>query len=976
MDHIPFMDAFLRDARGDLVVPLWSKHQDTWWCSMNASSSNIPERALVVFPEAPELLMPQVSKLLIQDLEFPKKAVLYHPGEHYLGWTPTGRPADSPLGGVYDDPLGFLFDHEDVDVSEASAWIYGEDSDDPAAESRVFAGYLVDKEWADKAMRWADRLQALSVQLADGSSWYQRSFWTGRRGDLPPKYDGGLLYAPHLARDDALAEAEGAKRSILGTLAYLTWYLSVAELGSKLSREDDTFLRSLRLLERPKAGVIYNLQRDYHEANFIHLAWNEVPIHYSWTDEEEADGRFRRLSPSYWSEYRSLLEVAESADEVRLEDLPSFARWKGDLQRYDWFFQDLHAGKRGHALPARCFKPDWEYRVIDFRLWGARTVTHWETIRAYAEKFKGTVAATPYGTVCTFFRQNPRGPQEPAMLRERPAHHANALTDFAEKEVGLSEGEEEEFFESTVRVREMAKNKWAPRSGRTFNSFDGRLDGPGRTTTLRKNRRTARSEIDPSEPSSSYGEVRSRSSLLERLGPVHAPGFTPTKSAPTEEFSGPALVSRWANTMATGPGEQSSSESGDTEAASVELGKRPRSVSPTDDAHRGAPGGAFAEEFRSVQVRDDDQEGPSREAEASIPFQTGVRVEGPWSERASPRESPEPQGFATREDAIARIREWAPQVTEAVPGIRPYPGLLWNIEWLSVAVLICDDERSLIRMKTYAACSPGTESITDVMELAIRFGVAFEVYIPASRVRDFARGKPVDALDQDTLSSLYAPGYRDSLLTFGIGGAALYDQYLGRLNALLRRPHAVAFIYAGGVLRFVAELYNRNLVYRLAEGPSLQLTEHMAGRKRLLQLGSEPEFYVADQVSSSEISLLLGHVGGTKSSNEAWLWPPPEVMESESLHMRGYLSDGAFKILVNIQNDILEKKKFVWRTRADWKEYFRVGQKRMFTPPVIPSKEDFVEGARLFERAFPSIWSNKNIADIVIPEEFEPLARD
>ncbi|KAJ7099578.1 hypothetical protein B0H15DRAFT_944981 [Mycena belliarum] len=940
---------------------------------MNAQPSDIPDRLLASFPDGPELLMPRVNEVLLDDCDFPKKAVLYHPGEHYLGWAPSAALYGTPLGGAYNDPLEFLFSVEDVDVHSTSTWVYGEDSDDPAGESRVFAGYYVDSEWAAHATSLAEKLHGLCSKLADGSVWYRRSFWTGARGDLPPKYDGSLLGAPHLTHRDALTEVDYAKRSILGTLGYLAWYLSVAELGGKLDPAEDEYLRSLRLLERPKAGVIYDLGRDFHEANFLHLAWNEVPVHYRWTDVEESDGRFRRLSPSYWAEYCSLRESTDGDDEVRIEDFPSYAKWRGDLERYDWFFQDLRAGKRGKEINPRSFKPGWEYRIIDFRLWGARTVTHWETIRAYSEKFKGSIAQTPYGTVCTFFRQNPRSPQEPAMLRERPEGHANELTDFATAEIGPAEGEDEVFYESTVRVREMAKNKWAPRPGRTFNSFDGRLDSVGTTTGARKKRRTARGEAAPSEPSSSYGEVRSHSSLMERLGPVHAPGFTPPRPALSDTTSEVALTSEWARAIASGSRAHTNVRQG---VVSISSGssKRQRAESPDSCEGPSVAGESFAEEFAEAERAREVIEG--HPTGSAIPYQQDVRMAGPWTERASPRESPDVEVIPDRATAVLQVEQWARKVTEVTPSIGGYAGLFWDLTWLSVAVLVCDDERSALRMKAYAACTPGVESITDVMEIAIRFGLPFEIYIPTSRARDFARGRPVGALDQDTLDALYAPGYRDTLLTFGGGGAVLYEQYRGLLNALLRRPHAIAFIYAGGVLRFIAEAYDRRLVHRLVEGPSLQVTEHMAGRTRLLRRGSKEEFFVTDRVSNSEVSLLLGHVAGTKATNDTWLWPPPEVMESESLYMRGYLSGGAYRILSNLRDDIMTKKKYIWRTRADWKEYFRNGQRGSFAPAVVPSKPDFDEGARLFERTFPIKWMNQNIVDIAIPEDFEPLARD
>ncbi|KAJ7091551.1 hypothetical protein B0H15DRAFT_948487 [Mycena belliarum] len=917
------MDIVLSDARGEVIVPIWSIKGSVTWCSLKGPSSKIPENIDVYLAEAPLLLTPDASVSLEEELDFTRKAVLYNPQEHYLGWSPTAALKPSPLGGSSEDPIGFLFDREDIALEELSADIYGEDSDDPAAETKVFAGYRLDSEWADLAATWADQLHGICVKLADSSSWYRRSFWTGQRGDLPPKLDDRMINAIHYEEAAAQREAVSAKRSILGTVAFIAWYQSVAEIDGILTPAEATTIRALRLWERPKAGVMYRLSKDYHEANFIHLLHNEVPIHYCWTADEEADGRFRRLSPEYWGEYRSIRDAADGDYDIRAEDLPSYSLWKEDLQRYDWFFQDLRAGKRGRPLSV-AFQPTWEYRVVDFRLYGARTIVHWATIRAYSERFKGTVSQTPYGTVCTFFRQNPLAEDEPPMLREWPYPHAFDLSAFANSAIGPEEDEEGAFFESTTRVREMAKNKWAPRAGRTFNSFNGRLQGPEPGGALRRKRGRSLSNEEPSE-SSSYGEVRSRSSLLERLGPVRAPGLTPPGSP---------------------HGEQDSSSPGPA---------------------------AFAQEYAANAIEEGELPGDGEAGRYSeIPFEAAARTASPWSERSGPREPSNGRSFASREEALAEIKRWAPKVTDDEPTIPAYDGLDWWHPWLSAALLVCEDERSMLRMKTYAACRPEINSIVDIIELALRFGVNFTLYVPVARIREFSYTHIVEPLDKETLDALYAPGYRDTPLSYGTGGAALYEQYRGSLNALLRRPHATAFIFLGGVLRYVAELYNRNLVHRLAQGPSIQVTEYMAGRRILARRSDrdEMEFFVADQVSNSEISLLLGHIPGTKSSNESWLWPPQELMESESLYMRGYLSSGAHQILKNIETDILVKKKYIWRTRADWKEHFRAGQRKTFAPRTIPSPADFAEGAEIFKRSFPVDWSYKDVADIKIPEDF------
>ncbi|KAJ7870523.1 hypothetical protein B0H13DRAFT_1634715 [Mycena leptocephala] len=249
----------------------------------------------------------------------------------------------------------------------------------------------------------------------------------------------------------------------------------------------------------------------------------------------------------------------------------------------------------------------------------------------------------------------------------------------------------------------------------------------------------------------------------------------------------------------------------------------------------------------------------------------------------------------------------------------------------------------------------------------------FALFIKRSDVRNY-RNTEISALDSKTLGALYTPGYVDLPLVWtGAGGApAVYGQYESRVGSLLKRPEAVAFVPFGGVCRFVAEVYDENLVYRYTQGPSLQVSEFDEGEGRQIDRLEGSVFYTADRVSNSEIFLLLGHIAGANSGADRTLWPTPEVFECESPHMRGYLSEGAYAILANLRRDIIDLKRYKWRTYSHWKEYFRVGSKRDHEPRAVPKKKDFESGAEMILRAFPINWLEMEIGDIVLPEKFEP----
>ncbi|KAJ6463804.1 hypothetical protein C8R47DRAFT_992408 [Mycena vitilis] len=698
-----------------------------------------------------------------------------------------------------------------------------------------------------------------------------------------------LLHPTELRARQAIANI---KRETLSLLGFISWFQTVQHSGS-LNAEDEEYVRSLRLDERPKAGVIYNLRRDFHEANFEHLLKFNVPIHVVWKEVMRNDWRFLRLRPEVWNEYVTTKE-ANPGVVITLQDLPSYEAWKDDWARSDWFFQNCSAGKRGEVVTV--FKPGWMYQIIDFHHYGARMLTNWHEIRACAERFHAAVSYSPLGTTCTFFRQNPLG------------------------------------------------NLFAPRLDRMWNNYNGAptmrdlsafpYSGLSPKHPDRRRDRRAIQET-PSRSSSSYGEAHSHSSILNRLGPI-PDAFDSPPSLSATDADRPALKSEWARAMIVSSRRRSSRSASPRRRDSGSLRRRTRSLS-------------------SQRTLDSDEE---EERTNLSPVTWGA-------------------GFQTEDQALFAIRNWATFVTEPEPSFDEYECLPWNTEWLAKAMLVCEDARSMWRLKTYAAVRRDITRMEDLLEIAIRFGIPFSLYIKRRDVRCF-RDSTVSPLSLNTLAALYQPGYEDLTLVWGKGGAAgAYVQYEANLNNLLGRPQAVAFIGLGGVLRYVAELYEENLVFRFAQGPSLQVTQFDKGEAYLYTRDGEEDFYTTDGVSHSEIGILLGTLPGAHPGQERTLWPTPEVFENESPHMRGYLSEGAYAILENIRKEIFVRKAYRWRTRSQWKEYFRVGCKRVHEPDIIPSDNDFERGEDIFKRSFPINWLNMEISDIKLPEEFNPtLAQD
>jgi hypothetical protein len=88
--------------------------------------------------------------------------------------------------------------------------------------------------------------------------------------------------------------------------------------------------------------------------------------------------------------------------------------------------------------------------------------------------------------------------------------------------------------------------------------------------------------------------------------------------------------------------------------------------------------------------------------------------------------------------------------------------------------------------------------------------------------------------------------------------------------------------------------------------------------------------------------------------------------------MHGYISTGAYDLLKYLSHAILREERYVWRTRAEWKNFLHSGSKGKYAPLTVPSKSNFEKGKKLLDRSFPRSWLNMKVADIQIPEAFDP----
>ncbi|KAJ7838082.1 hypothetical protein B0H14DRAFT_3459694 [Mycena olivaceomarginata] len=386
---------YLQDGLGNLLTPIWSKKDSFLLCSILAPPSSVAPRIFHHNDPVPHSLDAKTAKGVQRDLDFTRHAVWYLDKQHWIGWIPTGKPRDSPYE---TDPV---LDLLEICFSRnpAPTWIIfydAYDSDHQISPVERLAGCHLDAAWVQEASYLGDRLDAISRSLAENSEFYCRGPPMNRVGDVPAPVDTKALEVLFSNDEEAQEAASKARRELLSLLGFLSWMLSLVQLkDTKLSSGDQQYLLQLKLDERPKTGAVFDLTRDQHKINFPHWANNGVPFHYSFVSAKRLGGR-----------------------DVSVEELPSYATWKGDLEGSDWLGQNLRAGKMGVTL----------VRVQGPSPTGV-------TIRVYAERFKALIRDTERETVFL------------------------ALSDFAYQEVGESVPEQARYYESnTVAEAEISRD--------------------------------------------------------------------------------------------------------------------------------------------------------------------------------------------------------------------------------------------------------------------------------------------------------------------------------------------------------------------------------------------------------------------------------------------------------------------------------------------------------------------------------------
>jgi hypothetical protein len=294
------------------------------------------------------------------------------------------------------------------------------------------------------------------------------------------------------------------------------------------------------------------------------------------------------------------------------------------------------------------------------------------------------------------------------------------------------------------------------------------------------------------------------------------------------------------------------------------------------------------------------------------------------------------------------------------------PHYAWNMDFLATAFIFVPDIESEACMRYWANCWDTIGTSQRLLTIAIEHGLRFYLALPPDRVRQF-RPLIVDNLDRTSASSIYGAGFQEQTLSPTDNMAAFCSSYLAKMNDILRRPHARAFIAEGGQISWIARRWTGiRLVEEFMSGPSIQVTIHSRG---FYDSASEDSSYLAhDIVSEQEKDLLLGYCPGTNGCSGRWLFPPMDIFSDNFELWTGEWNAALDHIYRRIAEDI-SRGRAKLRTREKWKCWIRNNERGQRRPKYLPSPADFnivMEG--IARAGLAPTWHKKQIDDIEFPE--------
>ncbi|KAJ7264719.1 hypothetical protein C8J57DRAFT_1623610 [Mycena rebaudengoi] len=770
-------------------------------------------------------------------------------------------------------------------------------------------------------------------------------------GPLPEWIHPGVVNSVFDDEVDAQRAAASFRCNLLDMLAFLAWFQAMRNDWARgLTNADRAFVQVLALPAHPKIGVLISPSRDWKSMNFPFLMKHGIPTHVLWSGAERSSERFQRFDPKFLKEYSHALSKAAPNTFVLAEDLPSYFLWQEACERYDLFLIDKRMGLNGDE-----FYPLAWYCIIDWPYWVRRWLTDREEIRAYSELYYGACAKHDSGVFITFFRQEPIGSDGGFRLSRPPQEREDIDRFGSESSHNTYLDRTLPYDESAISVREWYRTCCAPFKSKRYNTFNGRPVGANAAWAEEPYERDwNRLSPLPDNYSGSHSiDWRHSCTLAERLGRNYASGGDGPRplsfaerlsSPPPHPFSrgvGEGYRARRRASRSLSPPRRLSyiSRSPSPEVQPIPDADPPIFYDLEYHSNRDLSDGplSFMDEYN--HARTDAEPGNNAGAGGDDPPGTRETITFPPEVGASPHESyVEPRW--NEENFRLELKSLAKVIISSDPAVEMVKTVTWNPLWLQKAVFIFDTVPAQIRLRLIANIYHGVDNIEDVLNTAILYG------LPLQKL--FVKSGDIPLFKQPELSTLELNTIAEE-----------------NVGVVLNRPHAGAFVAEGGMLSWITQMFDKDLVNRFARGPSTKVTEYQRGRVVTGRLSGAPgDVFTCDQPSNDECEVIYGQIEHPHDMDKThYLWPPQWMCEDLSLHFHGIMTTTCNDIFENIRRDI-KNKKYLWRTRNGWSTYFRNGNRKKFRPSAIPASSDFQQAGALLSKAYKVDWNRRALVDV------------
>lgn len=297
--------------------------------------------------------------------------------------------------------------------------------------------------------------------------------------------------------------------------------------------------------------------------------------------------------------------------------------------------------------------------------------------------------------------------------------------------------------------------------------------------------------------------------------------------------------------------------------------------------------------------------------------------------------------------------------------------LSWNPLLLQKGVLLVSEIRSEVRIRYFAnSFTHDIRHVGPLFKLAIERRLAFRIAVKEADLKFFTP-RSLSHAERVNGNYLYGPNFADPPLEFK--SAEIYAAtYIARVGELLKRPHAAAFIGAGGACSWIAQRWGGyEMIARFMSGPSIQTTVFRKGASDIQD--RQPKGLLWDEISANDLNALFGFIPDPtpKSNvNDRWIYPPPEIIDEVCDNWTGEWNWVMETIYTFISNELIKIPcKMTPKSRGGWKRFLKTYNGGSYTPVNVLTEKhvvDVMKGLALAE--LPRTWNLRPLSSIHLPE--------